>query len=40
MSKITVEELDIIVQASVEGAVKEFKKLLPEIQKQLSGIQS
>lgn len=39
VSKITVEELDIIVQASVEGAVKEFKKLLPEIQKQLSGIQ-
>ena len=39
MSKITVEELDIIVQASVEGAVKEFKKLLPEVQKQLSGIQ-
>jgi len=39
VSKITVEELDIIVQASVEGAVKEFKKLLPEVQKQLSGIQ-
>lgn len=39
VSKITVEELDIIVQASVEGAVKEFKKLLPAIQKQLSGVQ-
>lgn len=36
---MTVEELDIIVQASVEQATKEFKKLLPELKKQLSGIQ-
>lgn len=39
MIKITVEELDIIVQANIEGAVKEFQKLLPTIKKQLSGIQ-
>lgn len=36
---MTVEELDIVVQASVKQALKEFKKLLPEIKKQLSGIQ-
>lgn len=36
---MTVEELDIIVQASVEGAIKEFNKLLPAVKKQLSGIQ-
>lgn len=36
---MTVEELDIIVQASVEGAIKEFNKLLPTIKQQLSGIQ-
>jgi len=29
--KITVEELDIVVQASVEGALKEFQKLVPKI---------
>lgn len=38
--KITVEEIDILVQASVEQAVKEFRKLLPEVKKQLNGIQS
>ena len=38
-SKITVEELDIIVQAHVENAVKELKKLLPEVRKQSEGIQ-
>lgn len=36
---MTVEEIDIIVEASVEEAVKEFKKLSPTIKKQLSGIQ-
>lgn len=36
---MTAEEIDIIVEASVEQAVKEFKKLLPAIKKQLSGIQ-
>jgi hypothetical protein len=36
---MTIEELDIIVNASVEKAVKEFKKLTPSIKKQLSKIQ-
>lgn len=36
---MTVEEIDILVQANIEGALKEFKKLLPSIKKQLSGIQ-
>lgn len=31
VKKITVEELDIIVQTSVEGALKEFEKLAPSI---------
>lgn len=31
MIRITVEELDIVVQASVEGALKEFQKLVPGI---------
>lgn len=33
--KITVEEIDILVQANIEGALKEFKKLIPEIKKQI-----
>jgi hypothetical protein len=37
--KITVEELDILVEANIAGALKEFKKLLPEIKKQLSKVQ-
>lgn len=36
---MTVEEIDILVQANIEGALKEFKKLLPSVKKQLSGIQ-
>lgn len=36
--KMTAEEIDIVVNASVEKAVKEFQKLLPSIKKQLSGI--
>ncbi len=35
---MTVEEIDIIVNASVEKAVKEFEKLVPAIKKQLSAI--
>lgn len=35
---MTVEEIDIIVQASVEQAVKEFQKLVPEIKKQTKKI--
>ena len=35
---MTVEELDIIVQAHIEGAVKEFQKLVPEIKKQTKNI--
>lgn len=36
---MTAEEIDIIVEANVEKALKEFQKLLPAIKKQLSGIQ-
>lgn len=36
---ITIEELDIIVEASIEPAVKEIKRLIPEVKKQLSSIQ-
>ncbi len=35
---MTVEEIDILVQASIEGAVKEFQKLVPEIRKQVKQI--
>lgn len=35
---MTAEEIDIVVNASVEKAVKEFEKLLPSIRKQLAGI--
>lgn len=35
---MTVEEIDIVVNASVEKAVKEFEKLVPSIKKQLTGI--
>lgn len=38
MIKITVEEIDILVQANIEGALKEFKKLVPEIKNQVSKI--
>ncbi len=36
MINITVEELDIIVQASVEQALKEFKKVVPELKKTIN----
>ena len=35
---MTVEEIDILVQANIEGAVKEFQKLVPEIRKQVKQI--
>ena len=38
-NEMTAEEIDIIVEANVEKALKEFQKLLPAIKKQLSGIQ-
>lgn len=36
--KITVEELDIIVQANVEQALKELKKLTPYIKKTIKDV--
>ena len=38
MRIITVEELDIVVQASVEQALTEFKRLSPEIKKEIKKI--
>lgn len=35
---MTVEELDILVQANIEGAVKEFQKLVPEVKNQVKKI--
>ena len=35
---MTVEELDILVQANIEGAVKEFQKLVPTIKSQVNKI--
>lgn len=37
--KITVEEIEIVVTASVEEALREFKKMLPEIKKQMKQVQ-
>ena len=39
MINITVEELDIIVQASVEQALKEFKKVVPELKKTINQVE-
>ena len=39
MRKITVEELDIIVQASVEQALSEFKKIVPQLKKTIKQIE-
>lgn len=39
MSKITVEELDIIVQASVEQALTEFKKIVPQLKKTMKQVE-
>lgn len=38
MIKITLEELDIIVSASIEPAIKEIKKLMPQIRQQTSKV--
>lgn len=40
MRKIVAEEIEIIVTARVEEALREFKKMLPEIKKQMGQIQS
>ncbi len=40
MGTITVEEIDIIVQASVEQALTEFKKLVPQIKKTIKEAES
>ena len=39
MIKITVEELDIIVQASVEQALTEFKKIVPQLKKTIRQVE-
>ena len=39
MRRITVEEIEITVTARVEEALREFKKMLPEIKKQMGQIQ-
>ena len=36
---MTVEELDIIVTAKVEGATKEIKKLVPSIKQSMRQVQ-
>ncbi len=40
MIKITVEELDIVVQASVEQALIEFKKIVPQLKKTIKQVES
>lgn len=39
MRKITVEELDIVVQASVEQALTDFKKMVPQIKKSIKQVE-
>lgn len=39
MIKITVEELDIIVQASVEQALTEFRKIVPQLKKSMKQVE-
>ena len=39
MIEITVEELDIIVQASVEQALTEFKKIVPQLKKTMKQVE-
>lgn len=39
MRKIVAEEIEIIVTAKVEEALKEFQKMLPEIKKQMGQVQ-
>lgn len=40
MIKITVEELDIVVQASVEQALTEFKKIVPQLKKTIKQVEN
>lgn len=40
MINITVEELDIIVQASVEQALTEFKKIVPQLKKTIQQVEN
>lgn len=40
MIKITVEELDIIVQASVEQALTEFKKIVPQLKNTIKQVEN
>ena len=40
MRKITVEELDIVVQASVEQALTEFKKIVPQLKKTIQQVEN
>ena len=37
---MTVEELDIVVQASVEQALIEFKKIVPQLKKTIKQVES
>ena len=39
MIKITAEEIEIVVTASVEDALREFKRMLPEVKKQIQQVQ-
>lgn len=39
MRSITVEELDIVVQASVEQALTEFKKIVPQLKKTIKQVE-
>lgn len=39
MSDITVEELDIVVQASVEQALTEFKKIVPQLKRTIKQVE-
>ena len=39
MINITVEELDIVVQASVEQALTEFKKIVPQLKKTIKQVE-
>lgn len=39
MRTITVEELDIVVQASVEQALAEFKKIVPQLKKTMKQVE-
>lgn len=36
---MTVEELDIVVQASVEEALTEFKKIVPQLKKTIKQVE-